>query len=155
MTAILDYDAMVTHLVALKVPRDKAEARARELCGVPAPDPAAERDAAALEKVEQFEILKRFRTFGFKVYWLSQTRAAKQTPGIPDLWCMHTTLPFAFWWEAKRQKGGRFSAEQLEFRELALSTGVGYGCGDRFAAEEHLITLGLAHRDRGVLEPVR
>lgn len=42
-----DFDAIVAGLVALHVPREKAEARAREICGLPSAAPASRVTAAA------------------------------------------------------------------------------------------------------------
>lgn len=154
--SLLAFDAMIDSLVRQGVPRDKAERTARAQLNIPA-DPAPEdmRRENVLERTEQLEIVKLFRAFGFEVYWLSQARAAKQTPGLPDLWCMHRERTIAFWWETKRDKGGRFSEAQLRFREIAERCGVGYGSGDRRAARSHIIGLGLARIVGDSLEPIR
>lgn len=156
--SILSYQEMVDGLVAQRVPRDQAEARARELCGTPAPDPAtlaqAHRDAAALEKTEQVEVRKRFVACGFGVYNLSQARAAKQTPGLPDLWLVHRALPIALWWETKRQVGGVHSPAQRGFAAECDRCGVNHGTGDRYDAERWLIEHELAGVVAGVFEPV-
>ena len=115
-------------------------------------------DEARLEKAEQLEVQKVFRAFGARVYWLSQARAAKQTPGLGDLFVIFPAL-VSFWWESKRQKGGRISEAQQEFHELC--TGVREGSwhyfGGRREAEDLVIALGLACRDEasGALEPSR
>jgi hypothetical protein len=159
---VTDFETMVTQIMATtRCDRAKAEAAAR-YNGVqpPAPDPAAiaaaARQASIDEKTEQLEVTKLFRSFGFTVRNLSQPRETKQSPGFPDLWVTHDTLPIAFWWETKRQVGGKFSDAQLTFREDAVRCGVGCGAGDRHHAAQHVIDLGLAYRDAGgVLEPVR
>ena len=140
----------VEALVSVGVPREKAERQAAAKYG-----PAlVARDARVLEKEEQAEIVRRFRAFGFKVYNLSQPRATKQTPGLPDNYCVHTRLPIAFFWECKRQVGGQLSPAQIDFRDECRRCCVGYGTGDRYAAEEHLILLGLAVRlPDGTLHP--
>jgi hypothetical protein len=148
-------EILTNQLVSAGVPRDKAIARARAHFQVAAPDPAVDRDASILEKTEQLEIIKRFRVCHFRVYTLSQPRATKQTPGLPDLWCMHEQLPIAFWWESKRQIGGKHSDAQKEFAELAKSSGVRHGSGDRYDAERYLVSLGCAEYFNGVFEPVR
>jgi hypothetical protein len=150
----LPYEAMVEALVRMNVPREKAEARARAAHGMPAPgaEPDA-KDAAVLEKTEQWEIVKRAKAFRFEVWWLSQARAAKQTPGLPDLWLAHRDLPIATWWETKRQQSGRHSAAQLAFAEHCARCGIPHGTGDRFAFEAYLIGLGLVERWGTVLEP--
>lgn len=149
----LPYAVVVEGLVAVGVPRDRAEERARLECGIPAP--LAERDAAVDEKREQVEVRKRFVVCGFAVYTLSQARASKQTPGLPDLWFVHRDRPIATWWEVKRQIGGRFSEAQIAFRIQCERCGVGYGAGDRHAAAAWLVEHGLATLAGGVLEPVR
>lgn len=155
--SILTYEEIVNSLVAQRVPRDKAEARARELCGAPAPDPAAlaqaARDAAVLEKTEQVEVRKRFVACGFDVYNLSQARAAKQTPGLPDLWFMHRALPIAVWWETKRQVGGVHSEAQRTFAADCDRCKVNYGTGDRYDAERWLVERGIAGVLAGAFEP--
>lgn len=149
------YEAMVSELVAMRIPREKAEAAARKQLGVtPAPDPELLRDASILEKKEQTEIRNRFIVCGFKVYNLSQSRAAKQTPGLPDLWLTHRTLAIGMWWESKRQVGGRFSTEQLDFQAECKRCGVGYGAGDRYDAERYLISIGRAEFIGGAFEPI-
>ncbi len=153
------YDQILNGLLHQGVPRKAAEARAREEAArfLPEePDPAQLRRDMILEKEEQRQVTNRFRAFGFKVRNLSQPRASKQSPGFPDLWVVHETKPIAFWWETKRQVGGRHSDAQLEFADDCCRCGVDYGTGDRYAAEEKLMELGLCWRTpAGVLEPVR
>jgi hypothetical protein len=153
--SLLTFDAMVQSLRAQGVPLALAETTARRELRLPAPDPAAQRDANVLEKAEQAEVTKTYRAFGFDVYSTSQYRAAKVTPGIPDLWCVHRERPIAFWWETKRQVGGRLSPAQLLFQESCQRCDVGYGTGDRHAAAEHLVALGLAFMTAiRTLEPI-
>jgi hypothetical protein len=120
--------------------------------------PVDDGDADRLEKAEQLEVQKVFRAFGARVYWLSQARAAKQTPGLGDLFVVFPEL-MSFWWETKRQKGARVSDAQQEFHELCNGTNEGspHYIGGRREAEELVIALGLAYRDEasGVLEPTR
>lgn len=125
------------------------------------PDAATERArleekrADVLEKDEQREIRKLFIAFGFQVYWLSQARRTGQTAGVPDLFMLHRELPVGFYWETKRQVGGKLSPAQQDFRDGCIRCGIGYGCGDRYAARTHLITLGLATVVGDTIEPVR
>jgi hypothetical protein len=115
-------------------------------------------DNDRLEKAEQLEVTKIFRAFGGRVYSLSQARASKQTPGLGDLFVVLPEL-VSFWWETKRQKGGRVSDAQQEFHDLCNCTidGSRHYIGGRREAEDLLIAFGLAYRDEasGVLEPVR
>jgi hypothetical protein len=97
-----------------------------------------------LEREEQAFIYKLFRGYGFMVRNLSQARASKQAPGLGDAWCTHKTQPIAFWWESKRQIGGKLSADQIEMRDDCLRCGVGYHSGDRHDAARLLVSLGLA-----------
>lgn len=166
----LGYDALVQALQReTHIDRARAEAIVRanlRARGEPVPhderDPATvERDARVLEKAEQTEIVKLFRAHGFKVYSLSQARAAKQTPGLPDLWVTKSweitqnsggriygdgaksTRHVAFWWESKRQVGGVLSTAQQEFRDECLAAGVAHCVGDRYAARDYLTSLGI------------
>lgn len=147
------FDRLVAQLTALGFSRERAEASVRAKWGISAPDPDAERDERVLEKAEQAEIVKLFRAFGCKVRTLSQPRATKQTPGFPDLYVVHRGICRAWWWESKRQVGGRFSKAQLEFAQDCVVCCVHYGHGDRYAAQQYLIALGLAEQIGGVLEP--
>ena len=109
-----------------------------------------------LEKAEQLECWKVFRAFGGRVYSLSQARASKQTPGLGDDFVVFPGR-VSFWWESKRQKGGRISPAQQEFHELcAGAEGSKHHIGGRREAEEHVIALGIATRgEDGGLYPVR
>ncbi len=155
--SLAEYDAYVAQLAAAGVATWAAERQAREKY----PDAVRERELEAerredvLEKEEQAEIRKLFLSFGFKVRNLSQARASKQSPGLADLYVVHRELPIAFWWEAKRQVGGKLSPAQVEFRDDCLRCGVGYGSGDRHAARTHLIKLGLAQIIGDTIEPIR
>jgi len=152
-----DFEMMVSSIMEVtKCDRTKAEATARLNGYAPSAAAIAEavRDDKVLEKDEQFEVTKVFASFNFKVRNLSQARASKQHT-LGDLYCMHRELPIVFWWETKRQVGGRLSAAQIEFRDDCTRCNVGYGTGDRYAARTHLIKLGLAHVVNGVLEPIR
>lgn len=154
---MLGYDATIAALESRGVPREKALKFAREQW----PEVAAQQDAAAekradvLEKKEQAEIVKLFRAFGFKVYNLSQARASKQTPGLPDLFCMDPERRVGFWWESKRSVGGTLSASQMLFRDQALACGINWGSGDRVAAKRFLVALGAAKFVGDTLEPIR
>ena len=85
-----------------------------------------------LEKAEQHAIWKMARALGWKVYTLSQPRATKQTPGLPDLWLTATACGFAGWWETKRQVGGARTTAQEEFGEECRRARIPYGYGDRY-----------------------
>lgn len=153
MSALSTFDEIVAQ-IQLTTGCDRVRAEQIATQNGYQPRVSAEARENAREKDEQIEVAKVYRAFGFKVYSLSQPRATKQTPGIPDLWCVHRSLPIAFWHETKRTKGGRVSEQQQEFRDDCLRAGVGHVLGDRYAARSHLITLGLAHVVGGALEPI-
>lgn len=117
---------------------------------------AVDVDEHALEKTEQHEVTKLFRAFGFRVWSTSQARAAKVSAGLPDLIVMHERLDVGFFFEVKRQLGGRFSPEQIEFGQFAGRCGMGYHSGDRHDAADLIVAHGLATRTAiGTLEPTR
>lgn len=136
---------------ATGVDRGRAEATIRAQAsnlGIALPPvPDAARDARILEDQEQHEITKLFLAHGFKVYSTSQKRAAKVTPGIPDLWVTRSARPgrgaIAFWWESKRQVGGKRTSGQVDFGDECAAAGVGYGFGDRYDARQFLRSLGI------------
>ena len=92
-----------------------------------------ERSKDVAEKDEQRAIRKMAIALGFRVYWLSQARATKQTPGMPDLWLAHQERGLAGWWETKRQIGGERSSAQADFADECAASGILYGFGDRYA----------------------
>lgn len=117
-----------------------------DLAPVAAADPLDEHGREKLETRVQSDVVKLFRVLGCDVYSLSQARASKQTPGLPDLWVVCRRAGLAWWWETKRTSSGRHSVEQLEFAERCVITETPYGTGDRRAAEDYMIGLGLAER---------
>jgi hypothetical protein len=135
--ALSEFDVIVSALVAKGFSRELAEAEVRRqhpnIRRVEREQIEARRENV-LEKEEQAFIAKLFRGFGCKVYNLSQARAAKQTPGLPDLWVVHLEAKLAFWFETKRQVGGKLSAAQLQFRDECAIAGVKHYWGDRYAA---------------------
>lgn len=105
------------------------------------------RNTTPLEKDEQLAIRKLMLQLGAVEYVLGTRRrktdfhGTMQTPGIPDLQFFlperRTTLDPQLARtrrlvivEAKREKGGRFRPEQIEYRELCAAAGVDYigGC---------------------------
>lgn len=108
---------------------------------------ARRRNTSPLESVEQLGIRKLMLSLGGKEYVLGTKRkktdfhGTMQTPGIADLqfFLPERRVEMALYrkWrfvvvEAKRQKGGRFSPEQIEYRDLCLAAGIDYigGCLD-------------------------
>lgn len=114
------------------------------------------------ETPEQTRIFKLFRLAGAdgatgRAYWLSQPRASKQTPGIPDLYIVFQSRGVALWWETKIE-GGEISEDQLTFgraqrdlRDAGREDGVqpvhDYGIGDMRAAGDWLVQRGWAVYD--------
>jgi hypothetical protein len=131
---MLTAEETVRGLVAQGVPLEVAQEQARRMYPEMFSRQAErdERDARVLEKAEQAVIVKMARASGGRVYSLSQSRATKQTPGLPDLWIMYPKW-VGFWWETKRQVGGDRSPAQIEFGEECAGAGVEYGYGDRHA----------------------
>lgn len=146
----MTFDEAVTALQrAGNITKPRAEAIIRQQWRGPLPaDPIAERDERVLEKAEQSKIVQLFRCAHLNVWNLSQSRAAKQTPGLPDLWWAHETRPLAGWWESKRQVDAELSRAQIEFRWDCLRAGVLHGFGDRYDAADFLISLGLTTREQ-------
>lgn len=152
----LPFTALVEQLMlATGCDRAKAEAVARQNGHQPPAPPAEDRNASILEKQEQAYVVRLFREFGFDVWSLSQPRASKQTPGLPDLLVTNSELRLATFWETKRQVGGRFSEHQRRFAASCAATELPYASGDRRDAQRWLIQRGLARVLNGVLEPVR
>lgn len=81
-----------------------------------------------LEAEIQVRVAHIYAAVGCRVYWLSQSRATRQTPGPSDLYLVHPTA--GCWWHevktpaglkealAKRDKPKRTHLAQAEFREL-------------------------------------
>ena len=115
-----------------------------------------------LEKSEQSEVMKLYRAYGCNVYNLSQPRATKQTPGIPDLWVVRRAGEFlgtAWWHETKRPVSGKPSSAQVEFREECEASGIVYRMGGLAVARQRLVDIGAARwvdgHDGGDIEPAR
>lgn len=150
------YDALVQQLRAANVADEAAHREARRRYPDAATEQQAEveRRADVLEKDEQRAVVRMLREFGFTVRTLSQARASKQTPGLFDLFCTHRERPIAFWFDTKRQVGGKLSEAQQEFMADCRRCGVGAYAGDRYTVRTILITLGLAQIVGETLEPV-
>lgn len=134
------------------------------------------RNTTPRERVEQLGIRRLMLSLGAKEYVLGTTRrkgdyaGTMQTPGIPDLQFFlpekrarfdAEAKPFTrrlVIVEAKRAKGGRFSAPQIEYRGLTQAAGVDYigGCLDDVIAwlvrEGYLDPKNLPHYRTTALE---
>jgi hypothetical protein len=143
-----EFERTVTQLMVQGFDRATAEREVRRqfpLISPPPPDLMRTiRAENVREKEEQAYISKLFRGFGCRVYNLSQARATKQTPGLPDLWVTHRERGLAFWFEVKRQQGGRLSEAQREFRHECTAAHVSHYVGDRRDAAHALVQLDLA-----------
>lgn len=151
----MTFDETVNALVrSTNCSRDQAIALVRSQMPQLTPPPAeTTKDERILEKEEQWECMKIYRAFGCIVYSTSQSRAAKVSPGIPDLLVF---LPRAhqFWYhEVKRQVGGEQSPAQREFQEYCADCGIAYILGDRSVAQQQLVDLEVAILVDGKLEP--
>lgn len=143
-----EFETRVAQLVGMGFARETAEREVRRQFPLIAPPPPSHARSVQAENVrekeEQTYIAKLFRGFGCKVYNLSQPRASKQTPGLPDLWVVHRTHRVAFWFEVKRSSGGRISDAQREFGEECERARVLHYVGDRRTAAKLLVDVGLA-----------
>lgn len=155
MTDILAFEAAVNQLVDLGYSRPEAEQAVRKQHPQLAPTfPLnGERDERALERAEQIEVRKLFCAFGFTVRNLSQYRPSHVAPGFPDLFVTHNRERIAFFFETKRQVGGKRSPAQVEFAADCNRCGVPCYHGDRYSAAQLLVDLGLAIRVDDRIEP--
>ena len=96
-----------------------------------------------LEKIVQRDIIRFFEGLGCTVYRLSQARATRQTPGLPDLYIFCQRKRVAFWWETKRTDTGQRSDAQLDFAGLCADCRVAYGHGAYANARAMAQKLGL------------
>lgn len=94
-----------------------------------------------LEKSEQGDVVQLYTAFGVTVSNLSQPRATKQTPGLPDLWCVHRAKGIAWWHETKRPVSGRPSPAQRTFAEDCDAAGIRYTIGGVGAARAWLVEV--------------
>lgn len=159
MTATLnEFDAMVANLVAMKVPREKAEAAARKELGIqPKSELEKIRDEAELAELEDEHVEAGDRlmgALGFTVVRLSQKRASKVTPGLPDRRYYHGKRRLFVWWEAKAE-WGRQSKAQREFQILVESADDPYVLGGIDALKAWLVENNVATFDeRGLPQPI-
>lgn len=103
-------------------------------------------DEDRLEKEEQREVVKLYRSMGCKVYSLSQPRATMQTAGIGDLFVVCQRKGVAFWHETKRRVNGKLDKqrpEQEDFQALMQFCAIGYVVGGYNEAYRHLQQIGV------------
>ena len=109
-----------------------------------------------LEKIIQDKIVRLYRMVGCRVWNLSQARASRQTPGLPDLIVKHPVLGKAWTHEVKGPKG-KLRKGQEEWAEVAAACGETHLVGGITVAESHLLSLGLVAYQNGqmILTPKR
>lgn len=89
-----------------------------------------------------YEAVARILTLaGCQVYRLAQSRATRQTAGLPDLWVFGPTG--GAWIEVKRP-GGRLRPEQRVFRERCQARRIEHVVGGLEQVEALLVRWGLA-----------
>lgn len=77
-----------------------------------------------LERDVQAKVYELLVKCGCSVYWMSQARETRQTPGVPDLMAFHALRGFTFI-ECKAPDGKQRKA-QREFQELCELAGIRY-----------------------------
>ncbi len=156
---MMDFESTVTGLMH-QCNWDRATAernvreRLRDQVTLPAP-PANEDDRRReREKLIEHRGDQLMIAHGFTAIRLSQPRATKQTPGIPDR--RYYRAPrvvrngqradfapsFALWWDAKTVAGQQSSA-QREFQQLVESCGETYLVGTDDVLRSYLVERGL------------
>lgn len=151
------YETMVEQLVALGVPREKAEARARAEHGLPAAGIETPSEAKMREQLERRhteEGDRLMRALGFEVVRLEQLRASKIHPGLPDRRYYSRARRLAFWWESKAEWGQQ-RPDQRAFQEMCDACGDPYVLGKLEALKEWLVGHGVATREGELLVPAR
>ena len=149
---------MVAEMVARGIPRERAEASARAHLGIQ-PRSALEqiRDDAEISELEDDvveEADRIMRALGFTVIRLSQKRASKVTPGVPDRYYLHPRRKLALWYEGKSSTG-RARPEQLQFQQLCRDTGVHHVLGGLDRLREWLTWQRVATFDEnGMPQPI-
>lgn len=147
MSAVNAFDRHVSELMRRTgCDRGKAVQLVTEQTGFTPDDMRALDRVAAeqqLEKAEQWECVRIYRANGCEVYSTSQARAAKVSPGIPDLIVFHVRVGAHWYHEVKRPIGGVQSSSQAEFQSQCVATGVHYILGDRSEAWAILRKIGV------------
>ena len=75
-----------------------------------------------LEKEIAGEIIRALRGVGFQVSSTQQTRASRQTIGMPDLYASHAAWSLRLWIEVKRPSG-KTSPAQQEWHDAERAAG--------------------------------
>ena len=105
------------------------------------PDPAQPNDEDTSWQEMQRQCYRVFADAGCEVYWLSQSRRTRQTPGLPDLLVFGPPgEPFHLAWETKAGRGGPSEA-QRKFALHCHRTGFPYRIGNARMARRVLHEL--------------
>lgn len=140
-----------TDVMSMTADEIRAEAerrRRRREKGLPIEDTPAEKEQYAreeddrLEREIQRDVVRLYRAHGCVVYETSQRRAAKVSPGIPDLIVMHTGARVQFYHEVKTPSG-KLRPDQKDFRDQCLASGTVHIVGGVAAAERQLDAIGV------------
>jgi hypothetical protein len=120
---------------------------------------------AAHEKQAQLLGSRLYATAGCLIINFSQSRASRQTAGIPDTKVYHPTAARAVggvggmtWWHEWKTAGGRVSAAQRAFHTMARACGEVVIVGGVAAVWEQLERVGLARvvdGQRVLVKPAR
>lgn len=157
-TSLSEFDALVARMVAMKIPREKAEAAARKELGV-VPKSQLEQirddaDVAELEADVERAADRLMGMLGFATIRLSQRRASKVTAGVPDRYYVHPRRLLAVWVELKSSTG-RPRPEQLQFARLCEDADVDHVLGGIDALRAWLVENNVATFDAtGLPQPI-
>lgn len=92
---------------------------------------------ARLEGEIQQDCWKELRAAGFTMYWLSQKRRTKQSPGLGDLYGVHEAKGLVVWVEVKTPTGEQ-SPAQRDFERVHAGTPVAIVVGGVQAVRDYL-----------------
>lgn len=156
--AVSEFDALVARMVAMKIPREKAEAAARKELGIiPKSQLEQIRDEAEVAELEDDVMAagdRMMQALGFSVVRLAQKRASKITEGVPDRRYYHRKRRLVVWWEAKSTTGRQRPA-QREFQIMCDDVGDPYVLGGVDALRAWLVENDVATFDAsGLPQPV-
>lgn len=98
--------------------------------------------ALEFERDMQRAVIRLYESVGCRVVRFSQTRATRQTPGIPDLkvYCPRKGVT---WWMEVKAPGGKQEPEQQVFQALAEACGETYVLGGLEVALRQLERVGV------------
>jgi|SRR2546421_10722803 len=96
-----------------------------------------------LERDVGRRVVAFYESLGVHVYSLQDRRPGRttNTPGLPDLWCMHTKL--GGWWTECKTPTGKQTPEQVTFQATCGRCGVDLVVGGVMQAAEYLQRRGL------------